>query len=320
MIPSHKLHLLALALAGVLTASHSTAQVGTLPATFRTNAQLVLVPVSVIDHSGKTVEGLTARNFTLMEDQVSQQIVSFTSDDAPSSVGIVLDISGSMRYTLTGAKAIAHVFLKTANPEDEFFLLTVSSQPDALSGFTTDVPALEREVDSTRPGGMTALIDTVYAALNQMRKAHKSRRALIIVSDGLDNNSRYSKNELMRVALEADVQVYTVLVNNDPGGGSAGGALFRPSMAAKPWDQARQLQGPSMLEELSEKTGGLHFHARNEDAAKEAAVKVGRAIREEYVIGYHPAEASSSGKWHRVRVKADVPHVSVYARNGYYSR
>jgi Ca-activated chloride channel homolog len=279
---------------------------------------MVLVPVTVTDHLGKTVEGLRAKDFNVLEDQVPQPIVSFTAEDAPCSVGLVLDISGSMRYTLDAVKSIAHSFLQTANTEDEFQLLTVSTQPDAVPGFTRDIADLEENIGRTSAGGMTALIDTVYLGLNRMRKANQPRRALLILSDGMDNYSRYSKGELMRVALEADVQIYTIIVGTNSGG-SSGGAPFRPSMIAKPIDQAREREGPNLLEELSERTGGLHFHVRSDAEAKEAAIKTGRALRNIYVIGYQPPSSQATGKWHRIHVKSNVPKVNVYARNGYYT-
>jgi Ca-activated chloride channel homolog len=286
---------------------------------FRTSTQMVLVPVTVTDHNGKTIEGLRAENFKVLEDQSPQQIVSFTAEDAPCSVGLVLDVSGSMRNALDTAKGVSHSFLQTANPEDEFLLLTVSTQPDTISGFTTDVADLEESIGRTSPGGMTALIDTVYLGLNSMRKARQPRRGLLILSDGMDNYSRYSKGELMRAALEANVQIYTIIVGNGSGGGSTGGAPFRPSLIAKPIDQAREHEGPNMLEELSEKTGGLHFRAQSETEAKEAALNAGRALRNQYVIGYQPPSSGATGKWHRIRVKSNLPKVNVYARNGYYT-
>ena len=295
------------------------AQGAPVPAAFRTNAQMVLVPVTVTDHNGKTIDGLRAQDFNIFEDRVAQQIVSFTAEDAPASVGLILDISGSMRDALDSAKGVAHSFLETANQQDEFLLLTVSTQPDSVSNFTTDIANLEDTIERTSSGGMTALIDTVYLGLNHMRKAHQPRRALLILSDGMDNYSRYSKGELMRVALEADVQVYAIIVGGGSGGSSSGGAPFRPSMAAKPIDQAREREGPNMLEELSEKTGGIYFHVRSGAEAKEAALKAGRALRNQYVIGYQPTSSGAAGKWHEIRVKANVPKARISARNGYYA-
>jgi Ca-activated chloride channel family protein len=280
---------------------------------------MVLVPVTVTDRGGKTLDGLQAENFEILDDHMRQEIVSFASDDAPCSVGLVLDISGSMRDTLGIAKNVTHTFFEAANPGDEFFLLTVSTQPDTVSGFSADTVSLEKTIESTRPAGMTALIDTVYLGLSRMRGAKRPRRALLILSDGMDNHSRYSKSELLRVALEADVQVYTIIVGTAGGDASGSGGLFRPSMAAKPWDQAHERQGPDLLEELSEKTGGLHFRVHDAAEAANAAGKAGRALRNEYVIGYQSPAPRDQGKWHRIRVKADVPHASVYARSGYFA-
>jgi Ca-activated chloride channel family protein len=289
------------------------------PAAFRSDTQMVLVPVTVTDRNGKSIEGLQAKDFTLLEDQVSQPIVSFGADDAPCSVGLVLDVSGSMRNTLGAAKGVAKTFFQTANPGDEFLLLTVSSQPEAVSGFTTDIVDLEENIARTSPNGMTALIDTVYLGLNRMRKARHPRRALLILSDGMDNFSRYSKTELLRVALEADVQIYTIIFDNGAGGGSTPTIPFRPVMIRKAGDQGEEREGARLLEELSDKTGGLHFHARNDNEANEAAIKAGRALRNQYVIGYQPSISGASGKWHRIHVKSTLPKVNVYARNGYYA-
>jgi len=279
---------------------------------------MVLVPVTVTDRNGKSIEGLRAENFNVFEGQTPRRIVSFTAEDAPCSVGLVLDISGSMRGTLGTAKGVAQSFFQTVNPEDEFLLLTVSTEPVAVSGFTTDARELEKRIERTGPGGMTALIDTVYLGLNRMRKAGQPRRALLILSDGMDNYSRYSKGELMRVALEADVQIYTIIVGDGSGGGLSGTIPFRPSLASKPIDRAREHQGPRLLEELADKTGGLHFHVRGGAEAQEAAIKIGRALRNQYVIGYLPPSSGATGKWRRVRVKSNVPNANVYARNGYY--
>lgn len=293
---------------------------GELAATFHTSSQMVFVPVTVTDRNGKTVGGLQAQDFTILDDQKPQPIASFAIEDAACSLGLLLDSSGSMRNALGLAKEVTHAFLGTSNPDDEFLLLTVSTQPQALSGFTTDLKALEAGIQSSRPGGMTALIDTVYLGLSQMRDAKRPRRALLILSDGMDNHSRYSKSELLRVALEADVQIYTIIVDGIQGSGSSEGAPYRPSMVAKPWDQARMRQGPELLEELSDKTGGLHFRVRNANEAKEAAAKAAKALRDEYMIGYQAPIADASRKWHRIRVKADVPNTRVSARNGYYAR
>jgi len=287
---------------------------------FRTTSQIVLVPVTVTDRNARTVEGLKAEDFSIFDNQVSQQIASFGTDDAPSSISIVLDVSGSMQKALTAEKDLLRSFFGISNPADEFLLLTVSTQPATLSRFTSDTAALEQSVDFTKSGGMTSLIDTVYMGLNRMRDARLPRRAMLILSDGLDNHSRYSESELMSAALEADVQVYTMIFDNGMPSSSSDAAPFRPSLAGKPWDIARERQGPNMLEKLSNKTGGLYFHVHNESEAREAVNKAGQALRSEYLIGYHPMDDGASGKYHQIRVKSSVPKVYVHARNGYYSR
>ena len=287
--------------------------------TFRTSVQMVLVPVTVTDHDGKTIEGLRADDFNVVDDRRSQKVVSFSSDDAPCSVGLVLDISGSMRQSLSGTKEVAEALFGAANQDDEFQLLTVSTQPAATTGFTSDTAALEQSIRLAQPGGLTSLIDTVYLGLTQMREAHRSRRALLILSDGMDNHSRYSEKDLMRLALEADVQIYTIVIDNGAAGTSTGNAPYRPSLITKAWDRAEERQGPEMLQKLSDQTGGLYFRVRTIAEAKEAVIKAGRALRDEYVIGYHPPNSEPSGRWHRIRIKLKASNSRVHARTGYYS-
>jgi Ca-activated chloride channel family protein len=308
-----------LALPLLITFGKSDAQTVPRAATFQTSTRMVLVPVTVTDHDGKTITGLQPRDFNIFDDQVPQQIVSFGTQDAPCSAGLVLDISGSMHSTIGAVKDGALAFVKSANQSDEFLLLTVSTSPAASPDFTTDTGAIEENIAYTRPGGFTALIDTVYLGLNQMRRARNPQRALVIISDGMDNHSRYSKGELLRAALEADVQIYTIIIDNGAGGSSANTVPFRPSMIKKPGDQGADRQGPSLLEELAEKTGGLSFHARNATEARQGMVKASEALRNQYIIGYQPADSDPSGKLHRIRVKSTVPKVTVHARSAYYA-
>ena len=299
----------------VLEASGMLAQ-GITPR-FHVNSQMVWVPVTVTDRNGKTVEGLRAEDFSVFDNGLVQKLGFFGSDDAPCSIGIVLDISGSMKKMLEPEKSILHAFFLAANPQDEFLLLTVSTEPSSTSRFTTDIPQLEKSIGPTRSEGMTALTDTIYLGLRRMREAHSNRRALLVLSDGFDNHSRYSQGELMSMALEADVQVYTMLF--DTGLPNAERVPFRPGLASKPWDQAREQQGPAMLEKLADKTGGLHFHVQNYDEAKDAILRTSQALRTEYLMGYRASDNSAPGKWHQIRVKVRMPSVSVHARNGYYS-
>lgn len=308
-----------LALLMLLTAGEVEAQKAANAPTFRTGVEMVLVPITVTDHDGRTVEGLRADDFNIFDNRKPQKILSFSSDDAPSSVGLVLDVSGSMQQTFSAAKEIVQAFFGTANPDDEFLLLTVSTQPAAMFAFTTDTAALEESILSAKPGGLTALFDTVYLGLSRMREAQLPRRALLILSDGGDNRSRYSEKDLMSAALEADVQIYTIVVENGLGGLGTSITPYRPALIKKPWDRAGERQGAEILAKLSDQTGGLYFHVSNTDEAKADAIKAGRALRNEYVIGYHTPDSGTSRRWHRIRVKSNASNVRVHARNGYYS-
>jgi Ca-activated chloride channel family protein len=308
-----------LVLSLAISIGETDAQSVSRPATFRTASRMVLVPFTVTDHSGKTVPDLQAKDFDIFDDQKPQQIVSFAYEDAPCTIGLALDISGSMTNTLGFVKEGANSFVRMANREDEFLFLTVSTLPSASPGFTNDVAELEQDISFARPGGFTALVDTVYLGLNRMREAPHPRRALLILSDGMDNHSRYSKRELLRVALEADVQIYTIIIDNGAANTSPNGIPYRPSMIAKPGDLALARQGPNLLEELANKTGGLYFHAANGDKVKEAMTRVGQALRSQYLIGYQPVDSGLSGKWHRIHVKTTMPKVHIYARSGYYA-
>jgi Ca-activated chloride channel homolog len=312
-IPPFRLALLAISSVGSLYAQRQP------PIAFHVNAELVLVPITVLDNKGKTVENLHPEDFTVRDNHIRQRIVSFTNEDVPCSVSLVLDTSGSMKSPLNVAKNIAHAFFKSSNFEDEFRLFAVSTHPEALTRFTSDVASLEQSIAARRSGGLTALIDTIFFAMSSMREARKPRRALLILSDGLDNHSRYSGRELARLARESDVQVYSILVGN---GSSMSADLggFRPSLAMKSWDAARENEGPTMLEGLAQETGGLSFRIRNDAQARQAVTQVAQAIRDEYVIGYQPRPGSPKRKWHEVRVKSDVPQAKIYARTGYYSR
>lgn len=272
----------------------------------RADVNLVLVPTVVTDRKGATVTGLTRDNFTVLEDRVPQSIVSLSNQDTPCSIGIVLDLSGSMQTKLRAATDALRAFLETANPEDEIFLLTVGSRPHSLSDFTADFATLQNRIVGSHADGDTALVDTVYMGLSRLRSARNRRGALLVVSDGMDNNSRYSKSELLRVVEESDVQIYTIGIADSPA-----------------WKKAIELteqsRGLALLSDLADRSGGMSFKAVISDDVKPAALKIGRAIRNEYVIAYGQNDVNNPGKWRSVQVKISPPQFRVYARTGYYA-
>src|ERR1019366_2674161 len=185
-------------------------------AAFRVDSQMVLVSATVMDRKGMPVTGLRADSFSLTQDNAPRPIVSFGEEDVPVPVGIVLDTSGSMLPVLGMAKDMLRAFVEASNPEDESSLFTVGSQPEKISGFTGDTESLVGKTLFHDAGGATALVDTVYSALNQMRQAKRSRKAILVISDGMDNHSRYSVSELMAAAVESDLQIYSITVYDPP--------------------------------------------------------------------------------------------------------
>ena len=190
--------------------------------------------------------------------------------------------------------------------------------PGADPEFSTDAAAVQENIASMRVGGFTALIDTLYLGLNRMRHTQLAQRAIIVISDGADNHSRYARGELLRIALEADVHIYAIIVDNgvDRAGGNT--LPYRPSQIRKSGDQASERAASNILEDLASKTGGLYFHVRNAEQARDGMAKAGQALRNQYVLGYRPDEAGLAGKWRRIRVTT-VPKLNVHARSGYYA-
>jgi Ca-activated chloride channel family protein len=267
------------------------------------NIDLVLVPVTVMDNKGANVKGLEREHFTILQDNVPQNIVSFSRQDVPCSVGVIVDTSGSVYRQLDAAKSAVRAFLET----DEAFSTTFADRHAAHYGFTSNNTAVWNSPQSTRGSGSTALLDTLYLALSHLRSAHNPRRALLVVSDGIDNHSRYSKSELMRVAMEADAQIYSV-------------SIGPPTRYKQPMKPMEEHDRSVLLDNLADRTGGLHLTVEYCEQASQAVAKLGQALRNQYVIGYRPHDIERVGKWHKIRVKLDVPKTAVYARSGYYSR
>jgi len=270
----------------------------------RVDVSLVLVPVTVTDRRGASVTGLQRDQFQIFEDKAPQQIVSFSSEDVPSSVGLVLDVSGSMKGKLARAYGSTQKLFQVAHPDDEVFLVTFAQRPEMEAEFSSDFEALQKKLQLVKPEGWTSLIDAVYLALDRMRAARTARKALVIVSDGMDNHSRYSRSELMARAVEADVQIYTI-------------AIHDPPRTKKPLEVAEQRQGLFLLQDLANLTGGLHFVIRSIDEISAAAEKIRRALHQQYVSGYRASE-SRNHSWRKIQVKLEVPHLRIYARRGYF--
>lgn len=277
-------------------------------ADIRLDTTEIRIPVSVTQmKDGKLVTGMEVDNFELFEDKVKQDIISFTSEDAPLSVGVVFDASGSMGAKLTKARQAVAQFLRRASPEDEFFLVQFNDRPSLSVPFTTDGPEILNRLAFVQSKGSTALLDAVYLAMSEMRKARNARKAILIISDGGDNASRYTESEVKNAVREADVQIYAIGIFEPMGG------------AATP----EELSGPGLLGQLAEQTGGNHFPVGNLADLPDVAAKIGLELRNQYVLGYNSKNDARDGKYRKVEVKlvnvSKLGKLRARARGGYYA-
>jgi Ca-activated chloride channel homolog len=271
----------------------------------RKTVNLVLVPVTITDRMDRIVRGLEKKNFRIFEGDQEQKIRDFSSQDAPVSLGIILDISGSMQDKFQRAKEAVVEFCQDANPQDEMFLITFSDSPHLLTGFTSNVNEIQNELTLTAPHGRTALLDAIYLGIHEMQHARYSRKALLIISDGGDNNSRYTEGELKSVIEEAGVMIYTIGIYDS----------YFPT--------PEERLGPELMSEISAVTGGRSFTIDNPNDLPEVASKIGAEIRNQYLLAYRPDKTPKDGKWHPIKVKLNlpkgIPHLFVYAKRGYYA-
>ncbi len=266
------------------------------------DADFVLVPVSVTDNHGRPVENLQATDFTLEEEKNPQQLTSFAHENAPISVGIVLDLSGSMADKIVKARVAVNQFLENLESNDEALLVTFADHPELRSTFDSDVSPIRSLLPSITASGGTALFDAVAMGLNQMRGARNERKVLLVISDGGDNNSRFSERDLRTIAEESDVQIHSIGIHDHPG-------------------RIEEIHGPWILDDLSNMTGGQHYTAKDVTDLPDLAARISLSLHDRYLLGYHPAPSGFSGTYRHIEVKVHQPKSAtklyVHARRGY---
>jgi Ca-activated chloride channel family protein len=270
-------------------------------ASIRVSVKLVVIPVTATNALGAPVAGLPASAFHVFEEGVEQSISYFAAEDAPASVGIVFDASGSMYNKMDEAREAVAQFLRASVPGDKFFLVAFSTQPRLVCDFTSGTDEIERRLPSIRPDGWTALFDAVYLAISKMRHTESPRKALLVLSDGGDNHSRYSREETINYIREADCTIYSV--------GLLGSWLSK--------------DGTRLLANISEETGGRMFPVSRLSDLPDAVAKIGAMLRHQYLLGYTPMNRADDGRYRKVVVKAepppDFPPLRVTWRTGYYA-
>jgi Ca-activated chloride channel family protein len=261
----------------------------------RLDIKMVMIPTNVTDQHDQPILNLHKEDFRLFEDSSEQKIESLSIDEAPLSLGIVFDASGSMKNKIDKSFRAVEQFLKTSLPGDEFFLVQFADEASVLSPFTRDTDEITSNLGLIRPQGWTAMFDAIYLAVNQMRHAKNPRKALLILSDGGDNNSRYSEGEVINLLREADVQLFAIGLFDD--------AHFLKKAAAE--------------------TGGAVVAVHNLNDLSEAVYKLSTQVRSQYVLGYYPAQAQNDGKFHKVKVMLSQAAGSLKLRtswrHGYYA-
>jgi Ca-activated chloride channel family protein len=270
----------------------------TKTAPIKKNVDLVLVPVTITDQMDRLITGLDKENFQLFEGKDRQDIRHF-------SIGIIFDVSGSMADKIDRAREAVLQFCNSANPQDEFFMITFSDEPRLASDFTSNVNDIQGKMVLTAPKGRTALLDALYLGVHKMKQAKNQRKALLIISDGGDNHSRYNERETKSLVKESDVIVYGIGVYDQ----------YFPTLEER--------LGPQLLSEISEATGGRTFTIDNPNDLPDVASKIGMELRNQYLLGYKPDKTPHDGKWHKIKVKLRLPKglppLQVYARTGYYA-
>lgn len=274
----------------------------------RIDTNLVLIPVTVTTPLNQFVTGMEKEQFRVFEDKQEQEISYFASFDAPLSIGLVFDASGSMGSKLTKSRQAAAEFFKTANPEDEFFLVQFNDRPNLVVPFTRSTEEIMSRLTFTQAKGRTALLDGIYQALQHLRKGRNPRKALLIISDGGDNSSRYTESEVRNLLKEADAQMYAI-------------GIFEP--IGSRGRSAEELSGPGLLSELAEMTGGRHLPVDNLNDLPDIAAKIGIELRNQYVLGYISRNQQRDGKYRKVTVRLNqprgLPPLRALHRQGYYA-
>lgn len=272
----------------------------------RVSVDLVLVPVTVTDDLNRPQTNLARENFAVYEGDRPQQIRYFSAEDSPISVGLLLDVSASMQDKIDTERTAVEQFFKNANPEDDYFVITFNNQPRVLSDVTRSTSGIETELGLVQPSGSTALLDAVYLGVSKLRQARYPRRALVIISDGADNASRYKLNEIKSIVAESDVMVYAI-------------GIF----GTGPFKTFEEAMGKRWLSTMTDVTGGHTTTVKDLSRLPEECALLSRELRTQYLLGYHPSEAASDGKWHKIKIRVtnptDTEPFRSFYRKGYFA-
>ena len=270
------------------------------------NTDLINLSVTLTDMYGRYVTGLSKDAFSVFDNKEQQEIQFFSDDDAPVSMGVIFDVSGSMGKDKLGRarEALRH-FVDTSHDSDEYFLIGFNSRAQLLMDRTRDSDAMLDRLTFVESKGNTALYDACYLGIDRVTRGAHPKRALLVISDGQDNNSRYTFNELRRLLKETDVLIYAVGIVERGAPGSL------------------DLGGQALLEELAAVSGGHAFFPDTAAEMNEIFERIAIELRHQYSIAYRPKNFTNDGKWHKIKVKVapprGLPRLFVRSKEGYYA-
>ncbi len=273
----------------------------------KVDTDLVSLTLTVTDYYGRYVTGLTKKNFQIFDNKKEQEITFFSDTDAPASVGILFDISGSMsgEKVVQGRNALSR-FINTSHPRDEYFLVAFNNRAELLLDRSRDGDAVLNKLTLVDPKDNTALYDAVYLGVDRVTRGVHQKKAILIISDGQDNSSRYSYREVRRFMKESDVVIYSIGIMGGRDSGSIEG-----------------MQGQAFLDELSSVTGGTSFYPNSSVEMDEVFERIALELRHQYSVGYTPDDFTPNGEWRKVKVKVKpppgLPRLTVRSREGYYA-
>ena len=276
------------------------------PGSIQIDVDMVLVNVTVTDAAGHRVADLQKKDFRLFEDQVEQEILTFSREDVPASIGLLFDTSESMADKMDPSREALARFLQKSNPNDEFFLISFSNRAELESPFTSNIELLQSRASSLKPKSRTALLDAIYFGVAQMKNARHDRHILLIISDGGDNHSRHHEAEIRNLLRESDCQLYAL------------GIFDARDMSRT----SEEREGPKLLSELAEMTGGHVFPAANSNQLIDISGKIGMELRSQYILGFKPGDSRHDGRWRRIKVSLTPSHnppLTARSRTGYFS-
>jgi Ca-activated chloride channel homolog len=269
------------------------------------NANVIRIPLSVTGPTDEPVPGLEQQNFNVLDGKNLQPIVSFTANDAPASIGIVVDVSKGMSDRLAGEKASVIQFIRSANPQDEFFLVGFSSHPAIVQDFTTSPSDILAGVSTLQSSYGTATLDALYFAVKKMNQAKYTRRALLVVANGNDERSEHSEADVRTALRKTEIQMYAI-------------GIFDPHATTM-----EERNGPHLLDDLSNDTGGRLFQVEDVSEMGILGDRIGQELRHEYILGIQPDAGKPDGKWRKLTIRLNtppgLPQLTVHARTGYYA-